>query len=44
MLRIHSGANSTMNTATKSDEKSAIATEAPVIRMVLQISDQAWNV
>ena len=44
MLRIHSGANSTMKTATNSDVTSAIATAPPVIRIVLQISGQAWNV
>ena len=44
MLLIHSGANSTMKTATKRAEKRAIRTEPPVIRIVLQISGQAWKV
>ena len=41
---IGSGANSTMNTATKSEEKSAIRVAAPVISSVLQRSGQAWKV
>ena len=44
MSRIHSGANSTMKTETKSEEKSASSTAPPVISSVLQISCQAWKV
>jgi hypothetical protein len=43
-LRIHSGANSTMKTETKSADVNAIATAPPTIRRVLQISGQAWSV
>ena len=42
--RSHSGANSTMNTATNSEQTNAIATAPTVVRIVLQISGQAWNV
>jgi len=44
MLLIHSGANSTMKTETKSAEKRAISTAPPVISSVDQISGQAWKV
>ncbi len=44
MLLIHSGANSTMKTATKRAEKRAMMTAPPVISSVLQISGQAWKV
>ena len=39
-----SGANSTMNTAMNSEQTNAIATAPTVIRIVLQISGQAWKV
>ena len=36
------GANSTMNTATNSEQTNEITTAPPVVRIVLQISGQAW--
>src|ERR1700685_670504 len=41
---IGAGANSTMNTAMNSEQTNAITSAPPVIRIVDQISGQAWNV
>src|ERR1700761_407567 len=42
MRLIGAGANSTMNTATNSELTNEMTTAAPVVRMVLQTSGQAW--
>src|SRR3954452_6219860 len=41
--RTELGANSMMKSATKTEQKKLIATAAPVVRIVLQSSGQAWN-